>query len=201
MCGSLALALATWSASTLMFVCWQMEYYSRAPRGYMRFVNNCHGGPSIHYMQQIPGHALHEKGSQRQKSIGPLVSSQERRAAVVSLINRLSTARQPLVVFLDSVYIGCYLSVLPKKRPGRSSPVPWGSKWTIVLWAHRPASPRPVPPCPDPPRLAPPRPAPPRPSAPPCPAPSRPAGGISGFWIRQVVNHVVAYKPILKRQS
>ena len=38
----------------------------------------------------IPGHALHEKGL---KSVGPLVSSQERRAVVVSMI----TARQSVV--------------------------------------------------------------------------------------------------------
>ena len=45
----------------------------------------------------IPGHALHEKGLQRQKGVGPLVGSQERRALLVPLINRLSTAYQPLV--------------------------------------------------------------------------------------------------------
>ena len=39
----------------------------------------------------IPGHALHEKGLQRQKGVGPLVSSQERRAAVVPVISRSST--------------------------------------------------------------------------------------------------------------
>ena len=37
---------------------------------------------------RIPGHALHEK----QKRVGTLVSSQERRAAVVPRINQLSTA-------------------------------------------------------------------------------------------------------------
>ena len=36
----------------------------------------------------IPGHALHEKGLQRQKGASPLVSSQERRALAVPLINR-----------------------------------------------------------------------------------------------------------------
>ena len=45
----------------------------------------------------IPGHALHEKGLQRQIGIGTLVSSQERRALAVLLINRLSTADQPRV--------------------------------------------------------------------------------------------------------
>ena len=42
---------------------------------------------------RVPGHALHEKGLQGQKGVGPLVSSWERRAAVVPLMNRLSTAR------------------------------------------------------------------------------------------------------------
>ena len=36
----------------------------------------------------IPGHALHEKGSQRQEGVGTLASSQERRVAVVPRINR-----------------------------------------------------------------------------------------------------------------
>ena len=47
----------------------------------------------------IPGHALHEKGLQRQKVDGTLVSSQERRALFVTVINRLSTAGQPLISF------------------------------------------------------------------------------------------------------
>ena len=41
----------------------------------------------------IPGHALHEKGLQRQKGVGPLVSSQEQRALLVPVINRC----QPVV--------------------------------------------------------------------------------------------------------
>ena len=45
----------------------------------------------------IPGHALHEKGLQRQISVGTLVSSQERRALAVLVVNRLSTAGQPRV--------------------------------------------------------------------------------------------------------
>ena len=36
----------------------------------------------------IPGHALHEKGLQRQKNVGPLVGSQEQRALLVPLITR-----------------------------------------------------------------------------------------------------------------
>ena len=52
------------------------------------------------YQNFIPGHALHEKSLQKQKSIGPLVRSQEQRALLVPRINRLPTARQLVVVFL-----------------------------------------------------------------------------------------------------
>ena len=38
--------------------------------------------------QELPGHALHEKGLQRQKGFGPLVSSQDERALLVPLMNR-----------------------------------------------------------------------------------------------------------------
>ena len=48
----------------------------------------------------FPGHALHDKGLQRQKGVGPLVNSQGRRALFVPVINRLSTAGQPLILFL-----------------------------------------------------------------------------------------------------
>ena len=40
----------------------------------------------------IPGHALHEKELHRQKGVGTLVSSQERRALAVPLINRGSSS-------------------------------------------------------------------------------------------------------------
>ena len=56
---------------------------------------------------KIPGHALHEKGLQRQKGVGPLVSSQRERALAVPVIKRLSTAvnrrstaGQPVILFL-----------------------------------------------------------------------------------------------------
>ena len=48
---------------------------------------------------KIPGHALHEKGLQRQKGIDPLVSSQERRARFVLRINRGSDAGQTRILF------------------------------------------------------------------------------------------------------
>ena len=37
---------------------------------------------------EIHGHALHEKGLQRQKDVVPLVGSQEERALLVMLLNR-----------------------------------------------------------------------------------------------------------------
>ena len=51
-------------------------------------------------MKKIPGHAVHEKGLQRQIGVGTLVSSQKERALLVPVINRLSTAGQPRVLFL-----------------------------------------------------------------------------------------------------
>ena len=51
----------------------------------------------LNYLNSFPGHALHEKGLQRQTSVGTLVSSQERRAAVVPRINRGKTADKPVV--------------------------------------------------------------------------------------------------------
>ena len=60
-------------------------------------------GMSGLWAPQIPGHALHEKGLQIQKGVGPLVSSQEQRALLVPRINNLSTACQPVVVFLSSI--------------------------------------------------------------------------------------------------
>ena len=73
------------------------------------------------------------------------------------------------------VYIGIHLFVLPKRRPGQLSTVPWRARGTLVSWANRPVGPD----------LA--RPAPPR-SALPSAAPPRPASGMSGFWIRQIVS-------------
>ena len=48
----------------------------------------------------FPRHALHDKGIQIQIGVVPLVGSQERRALFVPLMNRLSSAGQPLVLFL-----------------------------------------------------------------------------------------------------
>ena len=71
----------------------------------------------------VPGHALREKGLQRQKGVGPLVSSQEQSALLVPVINRLSTAVQPRVnrgstadFVPPSVYVGFRLFVLLERR-------------------------------------------------------------------------------------
>ena len=103
----------------------------------------------------IPGHALHEKGLQRQIGVGTLFSSQERRALAVPLINRGST---PDFV-PPSVYIGFPLFLLPKRRPGQCLRFAGGqegglSPGRIDPTASRPTQPR----LPSPPRRAPLRP-------------------------------------------
>ena len=120
---------------------------------------------------QLPRHALQDKGLQKQKGVGPLVNSRDRRAAFVPLINRSSTDRQSPVVFRDSVYLGFLLFVLPKRRQGRLSSVLWKSKWKVVPWGHRSALARS--------RLR----VPPRPAPPPCRAPLclAPPVGCPGF--------------------
>ena len=45
-------------------------------------------GDIVDVVDYVPGHALHEKGLQRQIGVGTLVSSQERRALAVPLISR-----------------------------------------------------------------------------------------------------------------
>ena len=97
----------------------------------------------------VPGHALHEKGSQRQNGVGPLVGSQKRRALLVLVTNRLQTACQPLTLFLHSVYIGFRFFVLLEKRSGDVSSMPWGVRGTLVSWAYCSVG---VPSCPAPPR-------------------------------------------------
>ena len=122
----------------------------------------------------IPRHALHEKGLQRQISVGTLVSSQERRALAVPLINRLSTACQPRVnrgstadFVLQSVYIGFRLFVLPKKSPGQYLRFAGGQERGLFPVRVEQTASRPCPTQPRPP--SPPRRAPPRPDWPVCP--------------------------------
>ena len=94
-------------------------------------------------MNIIPRYALHEQGLQRQKSIGPLVSSQERRALTVSRVNRTFCSSSGLdkVSFVRTSEKETYRCLLGRTDPPASSP----------------ASPRPA----TPPRCAPPRPNPP----------------------------------------
>ena len=79
----------------------------------------------------FPGHALHEKGLQRQIAVGTLVNSQQRRALAVPVINRLPTAGQPRVNRLSTacfvpppVYIGFPLFLLAKRRSEQLFTVP-----------------------------------------------------------------------------
>ena len=46
---------------------------------------------------------------------------------------------QSRTVFLDSVYIGFNMFVLPMSRPGRLSATFWRSKWEVFPWPKAPA--------------------------------------------------------------
>ena len=72
----------------------------------------------IYIYVYLPGHALHEKGLQRQKGVAPLVGGQERIALLVPVIHRLQTVCQPLILFPHSVYMGFRLFVLLEIRSG-----------------------------------------------------------------------------------
>ena len=69
----------------------------------------------------VPGYALHGKNLQKQTGVGPMVSSQERRALFVPRFNRLQTACQPVILFPHSVYIGFRLFVLLERRQAMCS--------------------------------------------------------------------------------
>ena len=112
----------------------------------------------------FPGHALHEKGLQRQIGVEVLVCNQGRRSVVVPRINRLSTRR----FVPPSVYIEFCLFVLAMRRSRQLSSMLWRARDPVVSWANRPVD---VPSCPAPFRLA----------APPCAALPRPARGIFLF--------------------
>ena len=107
-------------------------------------------------MKKIPGHALHEKGLQKQKGVGPLVSNQERRAHRVPRINRSLIARCVLLFGVNGI-----LFVRASGETSRTVVFDaLAAKWKIYFWAHRTAaaSPRPAPPGPiPPPGRAPPR--------------------------------------------
>ena len=87
---------------------------------------------------------VHERGLQRQIGVGPLVSSQERRALVVPAINRSSTRCVP-----PTVCIGFRLFLLPESRPGQLFSMRWAAKGSVVSWTNRSVC---VPSCPAPPQ-------------------------------------------------
>ena len=76
----------------------------------------------------------HGKGLQNQKGVGPLVSSQKRRARFVSRINRSSNA----VFVPPSVYIRTRLFELPNTYTFRTGVFDaLGVSESVVLWADR----------------------------------------------------------------
>ena len=106
--------------------------------------------------QQIPGHTSHETSLQRQKGVGPLVSSQERRSLAVPLIFRPPTARYVLRSNLKNISFvrACekmsrkvVFGALDGKMDDFSSggivpPPSWAYPPTAIL--PRPAAPRPA---------------------------------------------------------
>ena len=99
----------------------------------------------------FPGHALHEKGLQRQIGVGTLVSRQQTKSARSPgdkpLMNRLSTGR----FVPPPVYIVFLLLVLAKRRLEQLFTVSWRARGTVGFRADRnvgtlfcPASPRPA---------------------------------------------------------
>ena len=87
---------------------------------------------------------MHQQGFQRQMGVGRLVSSQERKALFVPLINRLSTAH---FCFPPSFQVGIRLFVLPKSRSGKclrfaGGQEVWSSPGRIDHTAPCPTQPR-----------------------------------------------------------
>ena len=98
----------------------------------------------------LPGHALHEKGVQRQKNVGPIVSSQERRALLgprskhglcsptglhsMSLV-RASEETFTTIVFdaLEGARVGRLLGEPICRRPGVHIPDPTHLWYVRVL--------------------------------------------------------------------
>ena len=115
---------------------------------------------------------------QRQIGIGTIPSSQERRAAVVPRINRLSNARQTDVS--SSIGLNRILFVLASGGSFRTLRCTGGQEGRLSPGRTDPSASRP---------------APPRPAPPPRLSPPRPDRGMSGFGIRQMLQrwryHVV----------
>ena len=97
------------------------------PRLHRRFCSSV----GVNYVR-TPGHALHEKGLQRQIGGGTLVSSHEQRALFVPRLNRGSTAD----FVPPSVSIGFRLFVLLERRSSDVSSIPWKVQGTCVSWAN-----------------------------------------------------------------
>ena len=138
--------------------------------------------PLVHCLSRnhFPGHALHESGLRRQIGVGPLVSSQERRAAVVPRINRLSTADKPQVNrwFCSSINLHGLSCVCASGESFRTVVFDaLGGGQEGRLFPGRTDLPIGVPSYP----------APPRPAAPPCAVPPRPARGMFQDWTRQIL--------------
>ena len=93
----------------------------------------------------IPGYALHAKGLQRQRSVGPLPSSQKRRIAAAPRINCSSTGR----FVPPSIYIGFCLFVHLGICSGDLYSIPWAARQSVVSLANRPVG---LPSCPAPPQ-------------------------------------------------
>ena len=105
---------------------------------------------------------MHEKGLQGQIGDGTLDRSQGRRAAVVPRTNRLSTGRQPDVLFplrFKSDFLCSCFRVLPKSRSGQLSTTPRGQEGRLSSGRTDPLASRPTRTAP-PLRRASPRPAP-----------------------------------------
>ena len=115
--------------------------------------------------------------------VGTLISSQERRALAVPVINCGSTAD----FVLPSVYKRFLLLLLGKGSSGQLSTILWRAGGTVGFVAKRPVG---ILFCSDPPRHA----------APPCSSPTRPARDIFGFWIRPVPGHAF-HEKVLQRQK
>ena len=56
--------------------------------------------------------------------------------ASLPLVNRSSTARQPLILFLHLVYTGVRLYVHLDRRSGDVSSMPWRVRGSLVPWAN-----------------------------------------------------------------
>ena len=106
----------------------------------------------------FPGHALHEKGLQRQMGVGPLVSSQERKALMAPVVNRLSNGD----FVPPSVLSTISLVRAPEESLRTVFSICWGARGRVVSWPDRPNGVQ----CYPAPPLSPPRRAPPRPERP-----------------------------------